>query len=136
MTLVNRRPAAATEVSLDLTLPAGVSVVSSAGACPSGTFPCGLGAVDPGAVVLTVVTLHVPTGAPHPFRVQATVSAAGATSDDVLVSASTLPTVTSTGCSSSAGPPQGLASLLLLLLAGRRAGTSCRRCNPRARSAS
>jgi|GEM_PF-351360 len=120
VTLVNRRPAAATGVTLNLTLPPGVSVVSSEGACPSGSFPCELGTVAPGAVLLTVVTLHVPTGAPNPFRVQAAVNAAAVTSDDVRVSTSTLPTVTSTGCSTTGGAPQGVAALLLVLLARRR----------------
>ncbi len=122
VTLVNRRPSAATEVDLSLVLPPGVSVVSSAGACPSGTFPCALGTVAPGAVLLTVVTLHVPTGVSNPFRVQATLSAAVASADDVLTSTSTLHAVTSTGCSTSGGAPQGVTLLLLVLLAGRRSG--------------
>ncbi len=127
VTLVNRRPTAATEVNLSLALPPGVSVVSSAGACPSAAFPCALGTLAPGALLLTVVTLHVPTGAPHPFRVQATVSATATSADDVLTSTSTLPTVTSTGCSSSGGAPPGVASLFLLLLVARRSGRDGRR---------
>ncbi|MGO9830311.1 MAG: PA domain-containing protein [Myxococcaceae bacterium] len=122
LTLVNRRAAAASNVSLTLGLPAGVSVVSSAGACPTATFPCSLGSVSPGAVLLTLVTLRVPAGTPSPFVVTASVSASNESSADILQATSELATVTSTGCNVSGGPPALVALGLLTLLGRRRLG--------------
>lgn len=122
LTLLNRRGAAANDVRLDLTLPSGASVVSTAGACDAG-FPCTLGQVAPGAVLLSVVTVHVPSPAPDPFQVTATASASNASPVDVLQSTSTLPAINSTGCSSTEGGlvPWGLLLFLLFASARRRA---------------
>jgi hypothetical protein len=122
LTLVNHRQGAANDVSLDLTLPAGATVLGTSGACSTGSFPCSLGSVAPGAVLLTVVTLHAPSAAPNPFVVTATASASNASADDVLQSTSTLPSVLSTGCSSSAAGPTPLALALLLLAGAYRLG--------------
>ncbi len=119
LTLVNRRRSPANEVSLNLGLPGETSVVSSAGACSGTSFPCSLGTVGPGAVVLTVVTLHVSADAPSPFVLTATVSASDSGPDDVLQATSTLATVQSTGCSTSARPPGWLSFGFLALLASR-----------------
>ncbi|MGO8968697.1 MAG: PA domain-containing protein [Myxococcaceae bacterium] len=120
LTLINRRQTAASNVSLSLELPAGVSVVSTAGACPTGAFPCSLGTVSAGAVLLTLVTLHVPAGAASPFIVTASVNASNESSADVLQATSELASVTSTGCSTSGGAPALLAVGLLALLRTRR----------------
>ena len=114
LTLVNRRTEAANDVTLDLSLPAGATVVSTAGACAQG-FPCSLGVVAPGAVLLTVVTLQVGSPAPDPFVVSATAGVSNADASDILNSTSTLPAVNSTGCSSTEGPPV-LFGLVLCLL--------------------
>jgi hypothetical protein len=119
LTLVNHRSEAATDVSLDLALPAGATVLGTSGACATGSFPCSLGTVAPGAILLTVVTLHVPSAPPNPFVVTATASAANPSAEDVLQSSSSLPSVLSTGCSSSGGLAPLASGLLLLLLAWR-----------------
>jgi PA domain len=119
LTLVNRRTEAANDVTLDFSLPAGATVVSTAGACAQG-FPCSLGVVAPGAVVLSVVTLHVGSPAPNPFVVSATASVSNPSAWDVLHSASTLPAINSTGCSSTGGPPVLFGLLLCLLFVASR----------------
>jgi PA domain/Domain of unknown function DUF11 len=122
LTLVNRRPATANDVSLNLTLPDGSTVVSIDGACTTGTFPCSLGAVAPGAMLLTVVTLHLPSQVPNPFVVTAAASSSNPSPDDALQWVSELPTVSSTGCTSTAGGPAflGLGLLCVLLSPPRR----------------
>jgi uncharacterized protein (TIGR03382 family) len=118
LTLVNRRAETANDVTLALALPEGATVVSTAGACTTGTFPCSLGAVAPGAMLLTVVNVQVPSHAPNPFVVTATASASNGNPSDALEFASEIPTVSSTGCSSTAGGPAlvglGLLSVFLL----------------------
>lgn len=118
LTVVNHRPLAATDVTLDLALPAGATVLGTSGACATGTFPCSLGTVAPGAILLTVVTLHVPLAPPNPFVVTATASASNPSDEDVLQSSSSLPAALSTGCSSSGGLAPLAPGLLLLLVAG------------------
>jgi uncharacterized protein (TIGR03382 family) len=122
LTLVNRRPAMANDVSLDLAFPPGSSIVSIDGACMGSSFPCALGGVAPGAILLTVVTLHVPSPAPNPFLVTAMASSSNPSPDDALQWASELRTVSSTGCDSTAGGPSflGLALLWMLLSPPRR----------------
>jgi len=73
-------------------------------------------------VLLTVVTLHVPSAAPDPFVVTAMASASNPSPDDVLLSTSVVPTVLSTGCSSTAGGPTLLGLVLLLLLVPQSPG--------------
>jgi uncharacterized repeat protein (TIGR01451 family) len=125
VTLVNRRTVAADNVTLELALPAGATVQSTSGACAQG-FPCNLGQVAPGAVLLSVVTLHVPSPAPNPFAVSAIASPSNADAEDVLQSTSTLPAINSTGCSSAGGPPflLGLGFPLLFTLLVRRSRRS------------
>ncbi len=120
LTVVNRRPVAANDVTLNLSLPEGSSVLSVTGACAAGAFPCSLGAVAPGAVLLSVVTLQVPSRPPARFTVTATASPSNPSADDVLESTSTLPAVLSTGCSSSAGGPTWLGLGMVLLLVSFR----------------
>jgi PA domain/Domain of unknown function DUF11 len=113
LTLINRRTVAANDVTLDIVLPPGSSVVSTAGACAQG-FPCSLGTVAPGAVLLSVVTLQVAGSSPDPFTVTASASVSNPDPEDVLQSTSSLPTVDSTGCSSAGGVPFLLGLLLCL----------------------
>ncbi len=120
LTVVNRRPTAAQDVTLTLTLPEETSVLSVAGACAAGGFPCSLGTVSPGAILLTVVTLGVPSHPPARFTVTATASPSDPSADDVLRSTSTLPAVLSTGCSSAPGGPGVLGLGVLLLLVSTR----------------
>jgi MYXO-CTERM domain-containing protein len=119
LTLVNRRTVAANDVTLDFTLPAGSTVLSTAGACAQG-FPCSLGEVAPGAVLLSVVTVHVPSPAANPFVVAATASVSNPDSADLLHATSSLPAVNSTGCSSTEAPPALLGLLLSLLFVATR----------------
>lgn len=122
LTLVNRRGVTANDVTLNLALPEGTTVVSTNGACTTGAFPCSLGPVLPGAILLTVVTVQVPSRAPNPFVVTATASASNPSPDDTLQYVSQLTTVSSTGCSSTAGGRTLLAlGLLSALLLRRRA---------------
>jgi PA domain len=118
LTVVNQRPVGVNDVTLNLALPDGVSVLSVAGAC-TGAFPCSLEAVAPGAVLLTVVTLQVPSNPPHLFTVTATASPSDPSVGDSLQSTSTLPTALSTGCSSTAAPPTLLGLGMLLVLSAR-----------------
>jgi len=121
LTMVNRRTEAANDVTLDLSVPSGATVVSTAGACAQG-FPCSLGTVAPGAVLLTVVTLHVGSPASNPFVVSTVASVSNPSASDILHSASTLPAINSTGCSSTQGPPVfgGLVLSLLFVVTRRR----------------
>jgi hypothetical protein len=121
LTLVNRRTVAANDVTLDLSLPAGSTVVSTTGACPQG-FPCSLGVVAPGAVLLSVVTVHVPSPAQNPFVVSATASVSNPDSADNLHATSALPAINSTGCSNTEGPPVllGLVLSLVFIASGAR----------------
>jgi len=72
----NRRATAIGSVSLDLTLPAGTTVVSAQGPCSG--FPCALGPMDSGEVLLVVATLRAAAGAPDPFPVTATATPSSA----------------------------------------------------------
>jgi uncharacterized repeat protein (TIGR01451 family)/uncharacterized protein (TIGR03382 family) len=107
VTLVNRSPAPANDVSVDLSLPPGTTVVSTAGACTT-AFPCNLGTMASSGVALTLVTLQLPSSVPNPFPVTARVSTSTPTGDDVLESTSSLPSASSSGCSSSGGAPSFL----------------------------
>lgn len=121
LTLVNRRTVPASDVTLNFALPPGSSILSTAGACAQG-FPCSLGTVPPGTVLLSVVTVQVAGSAPDPFTVTASASVSNSDPEDVLQSTSSLPAVDSTGCSSAEGAP-----LLLGLLLSLRALSSRRR---------
>jgi uncharacterized repeat protein (TIGR01451 family)/uncharacterized protein (TIGR03382 family) len=126
VTVVNRSPTPANDVSVDLTLPAGTTVISAAGACTTGSFPCSLGTLASSGVTLTVVTLNVPTTAPNPFPVTAQVSTSTPSGDDVLEATSSLPSASSSGCTSTGGAPSvlGLTTLLSALLVRRRRSLS------------
>jgi PA domain len=119
LTLVNRREGQANDVSLDVTLPEGASILSTQGACAGG-FPCALGVVPPGAVLLSVVTLHVPNTAAQPFSVAVAVSSSNPSPEDVLTSTVTLPSVSASGCTTGTGGPTplwlGLCALVLISL--------------------
>jgi uncharacterized protein (TIGR03382 family) len=122
VTVLNRRPTEAGDVRLDLALPAGTTVVSTAGACTTGVLPCDLGTLAAGQVLLTVVTVHVAGPVSYPFAVTARVTTSSPGADDVLQATSSLAPA-SGGCSSSDGGPAaaGLAVLLALWLVRRRA---------------
>jgi hypothetical protein len=122
VTVVNRRPEAANDVTMDLALPAGASVVSTAGACTTGSFPCSLGTVASGDVKLTVVTVSVPKPAESPFVVSASLITSPAGTDDVLQSSSSVPIAgAGSGCTSAGESPAPLlfAAVLAFLLRRR-----------------
>ena len=119
LTLVNRRTVAANDVTLDFTLPAGSTVLSTTGACTQG-FPCSLGVVAPGAMLLSVVTVHVPSPAANPFLVSATASVSNPDSGDILHATSSLPAINSTGCSSTEAPPVLLGLVLCFVFVASR----------------
>jgi len=120
VTVVNRRPEAANDVTLDVTLPAGASVVGTAGACTTGSFPCDLGTMAAGQVELTVVTVSVPKLPENPFVVSATASTSTPGTGDSLQSSASVP-LASSGCSSAGGTPApwALAAALVFLLRRR-----------------
>jgi len=116
VTVVNRRSDPAGDVMLDLALPAGASVLSTAGACATGVFPCSLGTVASGDVKLTVVTLSIPKPAESPFVVSASLTTSTAGTGDVLQSRSSVPLASSgSGCTTTGGGPAPL--LLAAVLA-------------------
>jgi uncharacterized repeat protein (TIGR01451 family)/uncharacterized protein (TIGR03382 family) len=87
--VLNRRSTAISGVSLDLSLPAGTTVVSAQGACSA--LPCSLGALDQGAVKLVVATVRLPASPPDPFAVTATVTPSSADAADNLTATTTSP---------------------------------------------
>jgi MYXO-CTERM domain-containing protein/uncharacterized repeat protein (TIGR01451 family) len=89
--VLNRRPTAIDNVTLDLALPAGttfISNVSSPAGCVT-AFPCTLGAMPAGGVELIVTTLQAPLNATSPFIATATLTPSSANASDNLTASST-----------------------------------------------
>jgi MYXO-CTERM domain-containing protein len=125
VTLVNRRPGAANDVTIDLALPPGATVTSTAGACTTGLLPCDLGTLATGDVKLTLVTVRVSSPVPNPFEVTARVTTSNGSGDDVLEATSSISPPRASGCSTAGGGRGvgvGLAALLAAVLLRRRRG--------------
>ncbi|MGO9830310.1 MAG: PA domain-containing protein [Myxococcaceae bacterium] len=79
--IINRRPTTIDNVTLDLALPSGTTFISnvssvwpsSPGGCTT-AFPCALGALQPGQVVLVVTTVQAAATATSPFVTTATLT--------------------------------------------------------------
>jgi MYXO-CTERM domain-containing protein len=91
--IVNRRQTAIDSVSLNLQSPSGTTLVSNQGACTT-AFPCALGTLPPGAVLLMVTTLRAAASAADPFTVTATLSPATVFAGDNLTATTTPPVAT------------------------------------------
>jgi MYXO-CTERM domain-containing protein len=87
--VINRRPTSISNVQVDLALPSGttlVSAVSSPAGCTG--FPCSLGTVAEGQVVLIVATVQAPVNSPNPFIATATLTPASSYAGDNLTATS------------------------------------------------
>jgi uncharacterized protein (TIGR03382 family) len=87
--VINRRPTSIDNVQVDLALPSGTTLVSSVSS-PAGCtgFPCNLGTLQAGAVVLIVATVQAPLTAPDPFIATATLTPSSSYAGDNLTAAS------------------------------------------------
>jgi uncharacterized protein (TIGR03382 family) len=124
--VINRRPTPIDDVTLDLALPSGSTVISNASS-PAGcatAFPCNLGPIQAGAVVLVVTTVQAATTAVSPFVATATLTPSSASASDSLSASASNVFLTSSGCSSTGGPATiGLVGLALALLVRKRRHT-------------
>jgi uncharacterized protein (TIGR03382 family) len=89
--VLNRRSTSITGVTLDLALPAGttfISNVSSPAGCAT-AFPCALGPMQAGEVLLVVTTVQAPLTAASPFVATATLTPSSSDGSDNLTASST-----------------------------------------------
>jgi uncharacterized repeat protein (TIGR01451 family)/MYXO-CTERM domain-containing protein len=120
--ILNRRGTPITDVVLDLALPTGTTFVSntSSPAGCTGAFPCDLGAMQAGEVLLVITTVQASATAASPFVATATLTPSSADGADNLTASSTQTTasggdvqVTVTGPASvSPGVPATLTTTL------------------------
>jgi len=90
--VLNRRATAISNVTLDLALPSGTTFISNASS-PAGcatAFPCALGPMQAGEVLLVVTTVQAPVNAASPFVATATLtpSTLVGNSDNLVASSS------------------------------------------------
>jgi uncharacterized protein (TIGR03382 family) len=89
--VINRRPTSIADVQVNLSLPAGATLLSTASSpvgCSTG-FPCNVGTMQAGEVLLIVATVHAPLNATAPFIATATVTPSSSGANDSLTSTST-----------------------------------------------
>ena len=134
--ILNRRPTAIDDVTLDLALPAGTTFISNISSVwpqpssPAGcttAFPCDLGGLQPGQVVLVVTTVQAAPAATSPFVATATLTPSSSSTADNLT-ATSIQTVDAgstpdagtspggTGGCSTSGEPVTLLGLLAVAL--------------------
>jgi hypothetical protein len=122
----NRRSAAADGVTLDLSLPAGASVVSASGGCSA--MPCTLGTMAAGELRPVVVTVQAPKPTVFPFAVTAQLGTAAPTPDDNLTAtiSSSVTSASGGGGCNAAGIPGAVVALIAALTAWRARRPSLR----------
>ena len=89
--ILNRRPTSIANVQVNLALPPGTTLVSSASSpavCTTG-FPCNVGTMQSGEVLLIVATVQAPLNATAPFVATATLTPSSSGPNDSLTSTST-----------------------------------------------
>jgi MYXO-CTERM domain-containing protein len=97
--LVNRRTTAIDNVSLNLSVPQGTTFIANASS-PAGcetAFPCNIGTMAAGQVMLVMATVQAPTNASSPFVATATVTIPGGAQAGDNLTASASQTVASGG---------------------------------------
>jgi MYXO-CTERM domain-containing protein len=88
--VINRRPTSIANVQVDLALPPGTTLVSTVSS-PAGClgFPCSVGTMQAGEVLLIVATVQAPLNATAPFVATATLTPSSSDSSDNLTATST-----------------------------------------------